>query len=211
MVAAARPRRSGSGAGRPRARSSRRSRCAARSSRNAPSGKMPSPGGRWESHPLPALSDRCTCRIRPSKPPAEVDQVVLGDRGVAGVHHQVGEALEVLQVLVRVERHLATPDPDREHVLDRDRHAGLRRARGESIFDASGGSARCHRYGGCTTTIGTSASAATSIARSTFPIGSVPHTRRVSSRHGAWIAPIVRPCSARAHASGRGPGWRGPW
>ena len=46
------------------------------------------------------------------------------------------------------------------------------------------------------TTSGTSASAATSIARSTLPIGSVPHTLRVRSRHGAWIAPIVRPCSA---------------
>jgi hypothetical protein len=69
---------------------------------------------------------------------------------------------------------------------------------------------RCHRYGGWTTTSGTSASDATSIARSTLPIGSVPQTRRVSRRQGAWIAPIVSPCSEARCASGQVPDWWRP-
>ena len=53
--------------------------------------------------------------------------------------------------------------------------------------------ALCHRYGGWTTTTGMPASAAASTERSILPIGSVPQTFLVSSRHGAWSAPTVEP------------------
>ncbi len=66
--------------------------------------------------------------------------------------------------------------------------------------------ARCHRNGGCITTTGTWARSATWIARSILPIGSVPHTFLVTSNDGAWIAPIVRPCSS-ARARMRAGSW----
>ena len=37
---------------------------------------------------------------------------------------------------------------------------------------------------------------ATRVAVSILPIGSLPHTERVSKSAGAWSAPIHRPCSA---------------
>ena len=46
----------------------------------------------------------------------------------------------------------------------------------------------CHRNGGCTTTTSAPTAAAISAERSSLPHGSVPHTRWVNSRHGAWIA-----------------------
>ena len=46
------------------------------------------------------------------------------------------------------------------------------------------------------TTNGISAALATRVAMSILPTGSVPHTERVNSRAGAWIAPIRRPCAS---------------
>ncbi len=131
-------------------------------------------------------------------------QVVLGHRRVARVEHQVGQALELVQVLVRVERDRSRPPTCTGNMFSTATVTPALRMRSGSAPPASGGNERCQRYGGCMTTSGTSASAATSIARSTLPTGSVPQTRRVSSRHGAWIAPIVSPCSAasRAHLDG---------
>jgi hypothetical protein len=46
----------------------------------------------------------------------------------------------------------------------------------------------CQRNGGCTTTTSAPTATAISAERWSFPHGSVPHTRCVNSRHGAWIA-----------------------
>ena len=46
----------------------------------------------------------------------------------------------------------------------------------------------CHRNGGCTTTTAAPTAAAISADRSSLPHGSVPQTRCVKSRQGAWTA-----------------------
>ena len=46
----------------------------------------------------------------------------------------------------------------------------------------------CHRNGGCTTTTSAPTAFAISAERSSLPQGSVPQTRWVNSRQGAWIA-----------------------
>ena len=46
----------------------------------------------------------------------------------------------------------------------------------------------CQRNGGCTTTTSAPTACAISAERSSLPHGSVPHTRWVNSRHGAWTA-----------------------
>ena len=46
----------------------------------------------------------------------------------------------------------------------------------------------CQRNGGCTTTTSAPTADAISAERSSLPHGSVPQTRWVNSRHGAWIA-----------------------
>ena len=46
----------------------------------------------------------------------------------------------------------------------------------------------CQRNGGCTTTTSAPTAFAISAERSSLPQGSVPQTRWVNSRHGAWIA-----------------------
>ncbi len=47
---------------------------------------------------------------------------------------------------------------------------------------------RCQRNGGCTTTVSAPTSWAISALFSSLPQGSVPQTRWVSSRVGAWTA-----------------------
>ena len=47
---------------------------------------------------------------------------------------------------------------------------------------------RCHRNGGCTTTVAEFNFSATSTERASLVIGSDPHTRCEISRHGAWMA-----------------------
>ena len=51
----------------------------------------------------------------------------------------------------------------------------------------------CQRNGGCTTTTSAPTACAISAERSSLPHGSVPHTRWVNSRHGAWTAEIGIP------------------
>ena len=54
----------------------------------------------------------------------------------------------------------------------------------------------CQRNGGCTTTTSAPTAAAISADRSSLPQGSVPQTRWVNSRQGAWIAHTGTPwCS----------------
>ena len=48
----------------------------------------------------------------------------------------------------------------------------------------------CQRNGGCTTTTSAPTSSAISADRWSFPHGSVPQTRWVNSRQGAWTAQI---------------------
>jgi hypothetical protein len=55
---------------------------------------------------------------------------------------------------------------------------------------------RCQRNGGCTTTTSAPTASAISAERSSLPHGSVPQTRWVKSRQGAWIAETGTPwCS----------------
>ena len=63
---------------------------------------------------------------------AHLHQVVFRDGCMARVQHGWADP-GAPQVLVRMERHLA-PDPHREHVLDRDRHAGAPHAVGEALL-----------------------------------------------------------------------------
>jgi hypothetical protein len=49
---------------------------------------------------------------------------------------------------------------------------------------------RCHRNGGCVTTVSAPTASATSRARASFAQGSVVHTRCVISKQGAWIEVI---------------------
>jgi len=49
---------------------------------------------------------------------------------------------------------------------------------------------RCHRNGGCTTTVCAPHSSAASLARTSLAHGSVPQTRWVMTRHGACSARI---------------------
>ena len=56
--------------------------------------------------------------------PTHIDEIVPGHGGVRRVQGQVGDALERLEVLVRVEREGAAGHAHREHVLHGDRDPG---------------------------------------------------------------------------------------
>ena len=52
---------------------------------------------------------------------------------------------------------------------------------------------RCHRNGGCTTTVEAPSASAASFDRTSLAHGSVPQTRWVISRQGAWMASTGTP------------------
>jgi hypothetical protein len=60
---------------------------------------------------------------------------------------------------------------------------------------------RCHRNGGCSTTVSAPTSTARSMDRSIFTQGSLPQTRCVTSSVGAWIDRIRMPCSSASARS----------
>src|SRR4051794_38620998 len=167
---------------------------------------------------------------------SHLDQIVSRHRGVRRVEHEMWDAGQLVEVLVRVEQQRSRADVHGEHVLHRDGDArallnggqrseqpppvralpAVRRggrtergnisptarvmpvppSRGASDPSSHRRYAPCQRYGGCITTSGTFAVEATRVAVSILPIGSLPHTERVSSSAGACSAPIHSPCSA---------------
>ena len=57
---------------------------------------------------------------------------------------------------------------------------------------------RCQRNGGWTTTVEAPSSSAAARARSSLAHGSLPHTRWVTSRQGAWTARMGTPWSSES-------------
>ena len=60
---------------------------------------------------------------------------------------------------------------------------------------------RCQRKGGCTTTVSAPTSSAISALRCSLPHASVPQTRCVTNRHGAWIDTIGMSCERDSAAT----------
>ena len=98
----------------------------ARSRRNPSRSSTPSPGGRCESHPFPALSDRCTCRRRSPNSRRTSIRSWLATAACEVSSTRLRHPGELIQILVRVEHQRPRADVHGEHVLHRDRDPGAR-------------------------------------------------------------------------------------
>ena len=177
----------------------------ARSWRNASRSSTPCPGGRWESHPFPALSDRWTCR---SRSPKRWRTSIGSCRATAA--WEVSSARWCIPSRTSrswFEWNVRSLPATRtgKHVLDRDRDAGaLLDAREvvderatERALPSIGRVHHDHRDAGVRRGLDGAVELRT---------GSVPQTFRVSSKHGACSAP-----TASSNSSARARMLAGSW
>ena len=150
-------------------------------------GWSPRPGTRCSSRAEPVPSARCTWASR-SPSAGHRQGVGLDTDGVREVEGDVPVVRPTGSQSGRYGSDLAAARPQRVHVLDREPDVGLlghprrcrRRTRGRSR--AASGTAGGRRRSTHPSVLG----GLRARARAS-PTGSVPHTRWVTSRHGAWI------------------------